>query len=1162
MANEFKVKKGLIVDGSNTVLDVQGTQGQLFSVTDSLTGDLFSVSDVSGVPILNVNSSGAITFDGYVPDNNKLKFGDSGDLEIYHDGNHSRIKDAGQGHLTINATDFVVNNSADTKNMIIATDGGSVNLYYNASQKFRTINAGAEVTGHLLPAADSTYNLGADATRWSFGYFDSLSSEGISATNSLTTPTIQLQNDLNILNKAQTSYLTLADRDTGGAEVVYNLGHIGKVSVGGGDTSTAQVALKGQQSLLSFLRGTSGDAQFFMSSDSARLYFSHTDTSSDNFILTLNEDKNVTVAGNLEVTGSEIELGGNWVINGTDGTYFQRIKTIDSSATDAVDTFSFDVKLGSSAAWKSLLVLDQHDAARFSGTISSGKITTTVSSGNNIELRKGDGTGAVGFGGTTHQTGLIEGVDGGGLKLYTAGNDVAWNGAWSLNTTWSGKNMTVAGNITAGSTSLTASNNYVLDVKKAYSSGYGHVAYFGAGSNTAAKTNFDTVVVAQDDVPCLAIIEGNDANTQSSQQALRLAVGDNNAVISTSNTSGGLLFFVNRATDATGFATNSGTKALHLLNNGNAQFAGIVSVPTGKAFRLYNAAGSGWAELTFNETDNKVQFNRGIQPSGNNQTDQTLGTSTKRWSTLYAGAGDFSGNITANRLTTSGVTNNFTTGVSWGTNLQLTNTNDDASPSILTFLKSPASGHTTMADNDYIGFINFRADNSNNDIFSWVELSALAIDVTDGSEDSAFRIGTWGGGTEVANTIMAKSGQVGIGDASPSTISANTYSLSVNSSRSDLTGALISKANGAVKHQQYWDSSGYGFHLSGSSGDFRWTANNENRMVLDKDGGIDLQGTVGQLFSVTNSLTGDLFSVSDISGIPILNVNSNGDVDVDGELNIKNASTRFISLNYENSVNSIISHSGTNYGLETLHIRGDQINFYTDYDSSSPQGNITMGLDANHDVTFANRIIVNGGTSDFGGDVVIQGDATVNRGLYPDTNYGAELGTANLRFSNIRGKYCDLQQSSTSDPALRLTDEGVASYDFIFPDTSTIKLETNTTSTKTFKLLNAGSGDFNFYAEGTITAGDDVIAFSDERLKTNIKTLDGSKVYEMRGVSFTKNNKKGSGVIAQELEKITPELVNNDGEYKAVAYGNITGYLIEAIKDLKAEIEELKKQIK
>jgi len=64
MANEFKVKKGLLVDGTGTVLDVQGTQGQLFSVTDSLTGDLFSVSDISGIPILNVNSSGVVSIEG------------------------------------------------------------------------------------------------------------------------------------------------------------------------------------------------------------------------------------------------------------------------------------------------------------------------------------------------------------------------------------------------------------------------------------------------------------------------------------------------------------------------------------------------------------------------------------------------------------------------------------------------------------------------------------------------------------------------------------------------------------------------------------------------------------------------------------------------------------------------------------------------------------------------------------------------------------------------------------------------------------------------------------------------------------------------------------------------------------------------------------------
>ena len=55
----------LISTGSGkTVLDIQGSQGQLFSITDDLTGDIFSISDISGVPILNVNADGTTTIDG------------------------------------------------------------------------------------------------------------------------------------------------------------------------------------------------------------------------------------------------------------------------------------------------------------------------------------------------------------------------------------------------------------------------------------------------------------------------------------------------------------------------------------------------------------------------------------------------------------------------------------------------------------------------------------------------------------------------------------------------------------------------------------------------------------------------------------------------------------------------------------------------------------------------------------------------------------------------------------------------------------------------------------------------------------------------------------------------------------------------------------------
>ena len=97
-------------------------------------------------------------------------------------------------------------------------------------------------------------------------------------------------------------------------------------------------------------------------------------------------------------------------------------------------------------------------------------------------------------------------------------------------------------------------------------------------------------------------------------------------------------------------------------------------------------------------------------------------------------------------------------------------------------------------------------------------------------------------------------------------------------------------------------------------------------------------------------------------------------------------------------------------------------------------------------------------------------------------------------------------------------------------------------------------------ASGAITSSGDVTAFSDMRIKHDIETIEGAlaKVSDMRGVYFKKNNgEAGTGVIAQEVENILPEVVK-DGEYKSVAYGNMVGILIEAIKELKAEVEKLK----
>ena len=95
---------------------------------------------------------------------------------------------------------------------------------------------------------------------------------------------------------------------------------------------------------------------------------------------------------------------------------------------------------------------------------------------------------------------------------------------------------------------------------------------------------------------------------------------------------------------------------------------------------------------------------------------------------------------------------------------------------------------------------------------------------------------------------------------------------------------------------------------------------------------------------------------------------------------------------------------------------------------------------------------------------------------------------------------------------------------------------------------------------GAATFNNDVTAFSDERLKTDINTIENAldKVTKMRGVTFKRDGVAGTGVIAQEVQPHLPEVVHDKQEYLSVAYGNMVGVLIEAIKDLKQQVDELK----
>ena len=97
---------------------------------------------------------------------------------------------------------------------------------------------------------------------------------------------------------------------------------------------------------------------------------------------------------------------------------------------------------------------------------------------------------------------------------------------------------------------------------------------------------------------------------------------------------------------------------------------------------------------------------------------------------------------------------------------------------------------------------------------------------------------------------------------------------------------------------------------------------------------------------------------------------------------------------------------------------------------------------------------------------------------------------------------------------------------------------------------------------GTITATGDITAYSDASLKSDVATIPNALelVQRLRGVSFTRidSGNRGIGVIAQELIAVVPEAVQaNDNGLLSVAYGNLVGVLIEAVKELANKVERL-----
>lgn len=429
-----------------------------------------------------------------------------------------------------------------------------------------------------------------------------------------------------------------------------------------------------------------------------------------------------------------------------------------------------------------------------------------------------------------------------------------------------------------------------------------------------------------------------------------------------------------------------------------------------------------------------------------------------------------------------------------------------------------------------------------------------------------------------------------------------------------------------------------------SGADASTTAQNIDIKVYPTNNGtLSFEGSVGQLFSITNSMSGTIYSVNDISGIPSIEVLDTGLIKLaqySGNVLVGTGtdSGEKVQINgtvKATSFNSITGLSSTNplmngtvaIGTGTTAARSDHIH---PTDTSRAASSHTQ---AESTITFTDITTGNATASVHGYLPKLSGNTTTylrGDGSWQIVAGGISSETKTTAFTAVKDKryICDSSASAftvtlPSTPTVGDTIEFIDSKsswytynvtlnrngkkinglveDFIL-DVDDIACAITFVSEETGWLVqvmgggggsssgatitNEASASATYYPTFTsVTSGAMTTASvstskltfqpstgtlystifnssSDKNLKYNIETITNSLdiINNLRGVTFNwkENDNKSSGLIAQELETILPELVSTDiNNIKSINYDAIIGYLVESIKELKHKIDIL-----
>ena len=248
-----------------------------------------------------------------------------------------------------------------------------------------------------------------------------------------------------------------------------------------------------------------------------------------------------------------------------------------------------------------------------------------------------------------------------------------------------------------------------------------------------------------------------------------------------------------------------------------------------------------------------------------------------------------------------------------------------------------------------------------------------------------------------------------------------------------------------------------------------------------------------------------------------------------------------------NGIESGATADQTAAEIRTLVESASNSNVFTDADHSKLNGIATGATNVtnNNQLTNGAGYVTSSGNTTIGTNSDYAGSgANVIDALNLTNGVITSFGSRNLTLANLG--YTGATNANNVTNNNQLTNgAGYTTY--------TSNQATNTNSNVTFGTIGCTS----------LTASGNVTAFSDSRLKTEIHTIKNplEKVDRLRGVTFKwlHTDKPSSGVIAQEVQEVFPELVEcttHEGkEVLSVDYGKLVGVLIESIKELKAEFE-------